>query len=84
MGKAIGRGLPISAIGGRKQIMETVVPGLVSHAGTFNSNPLSVTAGTVALTKILTKNRMHKIAGFSDKLGRTYQEILEDENPAAK
>jgi len=45
---------------------------------------LSVTAGTVALTKILTKNRMHKIAGFSDKLGRTYQEILEDENPAAK
>jgi len=84
MGKAIGGGLPISAIGGRKQIMETVVPGLVSHAGTFNSNPLSVTAGIVTLTEILTKNRMYEITACSEKLAKAYNEIIEDVNLIAK
>ena len=48
VGKAIGGGLPISEVGGKRKIMETVVPGTVSHAGTFNANPLCVAAGIAA------------------------------------
>jgi glutamate-1-semialdehyde 2,1-aminomutase len=84
LGKAIGGGLPISGIGGKKEIMETVVPGLVSHAGTFNSNPLSVTAGIVTLTKILTRNAMHGITSLSEKLAKGYRDIIGDQKLRAK
>lgn len=53
--KALGAGFPISAITGKKEIMEQVVPGKIMHSGTFNANPLVVAASYAALTE-LTKN----------------------------
>ena len=44
LGKAIGGGIPISAVTGSDEIMQTVGPGKTPHAGTFNSNPLSIDA----------------------------------------
>jgi glutamate-1-semialdehyde 2,1-aminomutase len=52
-GKTIGGGLPVGAVGGRKDIMavfdarEGKPP--LPHAGTFNANPMTMTAGRVAL-----------------------------------
>lgn len=55
LGKIIGGGLPIGAVGGRKEIMQLLAPeGDVYQAGTFSGNPLSVNAGLVTL-KILAK-----------------------------
>jgi glutamate-1-semialdehyde 2,1-aminomutase len=49
-GKIIGGGLPIGAFGGRREIMSLVAPaGPVYQAGTFNGNPLSLTAGLATL-----------------------------------
>jgi glutamate-1-semialdehyde 2,1-aminomutase len=49
-GKIIGGGLPIGALGGRREIMSLVAPaGPVYQAGTFNGNPLSLTAGLATL-----------------------------------
>jgi glutamate-1-semialdehyde 2,1-aminomutase len=84
MGKMIGGGIPISAVGGRKDIMSAVVPGLVSHSGTFNSNPLAITAGIVTLTKVLDKNGMEWITGLSEQLASAYNDIIEDEKISAK
>lgn len=78
LGKAIGGGVPISAIGGKRKIMETIVPGAVSHAGTFNSNPLCVAAGMATLTRVLTKNAMAKATQLSEEMTRGYQEIIKD------
>ena len=58
--------------------METIVPGVVSHAGTFNSNPLCVAAGIVTLSKILTKDAMSRAARFSETLAKGYQDLIRD------
>ena len=83
LGKAIGGGVPISAVAGKRKIMETIVPGVVSHAGTFNSNPLCVAAGIVTLSKVLTKASMRRATRFSQTLAKGYQDIIEDEGLAA-
>ena len=79
LGKAIGGGVPISAVAGKRKIMETIVPGVVSHAGTFNSNPLCVAAGIATLSKVLTKPAMNRAARFSRTLAKGYQDVIDDE-----
>jgi glutamate-1-semialdehyde 2,1-aminomutase len=53
MAKIIGGGFPIGAYGGREDIMAltdgTDGPPRVSHAGTFNGNPVSAAAGRASL-----------------------------------
>jgi len=52
-GKVIGGGLPIGAIGGRRDVMETLTPlGSVFHAGTLAGNPLATAAGLAALGEL--------------------------------
>jgi glutamate-1-semialdehyde 2,1-aminomutase len=52
-GKVIGGGLPIGAVGGRRDIMETLSPlGKVFHAGTLAGNPLATAAGRAALREL--------------------------------
>jgi glutamate-1-semialdehyde 2,1-aminomutase len=52
-GKVIGGGLPIGAVGGRRDIMETLSPlGKVFHAGTLAGNPLATAAGRAALAEL--------------------------------
>ena len=52
-GKVIGGGLPIGAVGGRREIMETLSPlGKVFHAGTLAGNPLATAAGRAALGEL--------------------------------
>lgn len=52
-GKVIGGGLPIGALGGRREIMSTLSPlGAVFHAGTLSGNPLATAAGLAALTAL--------------------------------
>src|SRR5207248_9482557 len=46
LGKVIGGGLPLAAVGGRREIMEKLAPlGPVYQAGTLSGNPLAVAAG---------------------------------------
>jgi glutamate-1-semialdehyde 2,1-aminomutase len=52
-GKVIGGGLPIGAVGGRRDIMETLSPlGKVFHAGTLAGNPIATAAGLAALGEL--------------------------------
>ena len=52
-GKVIGGGLPIGAVGGRRDIMETLSPlGKVFHAGTLAGNPLATAAGRAVLGEL--------------------------------
>jgi len=52
LGKAIGGGLPLSAVAGRREIMGLIAQGRVNHMGTLNGNPL-VTAAAVAAIDLL-------------------------------
>ena len=53
LGKIIGGGLPVGAFGGREDVMALFDPSVggaaVAHAGTFNANPMTLTAGTVVM-----------------------------------
>ena len=53
MGKIIGGGFPIGALAGRSDLMEVLDPrGKIlrhPHSGTFSANPISTTAGRVAM-----------------------------------
>lgn len=55
LGKALGAGLPISAVTGPAPMMEPMVAGAVSQRGTYNGNPLS-TAAAIACVDYLAEN----------------------------
>ena len=84
MGKAIGGGYPLSVLGGKRKVMDAIIPGEVAHAGTFNSNPVVVTAGLVTLTKILTREKMAYAARLGNALAHGYSDIIEDAKLKAK
>ena len=53
LGKIIGGGLPIGAIGGRAEVMDSLAPlGKVYQAGTLSGNPVAVAAGLAMLSLI--------------------------------
>jgi len=53
MGKLIGGGFPVGAIAGRSDVMDVMNPladnVLFPHSGTFSANPITMTAGLVAM-----------------------------------
>lgn len=50
LGKILGGGFPIGAVGGRRDIMSLLAPeGPVYQAGTFSGNPITVSAGLATL-----------------------------------
>ena len=53
LGKIVGGGLPLGAYGGRREIMDNVLPaGKVFQAGTLAGNPLAVAAGSATLEEL--------------------------------
>lgn len=53
LGKIIGGGLPVGALGGRAEIMDHLAPlGPVYQAGTLSGNPLAMAAGLATLTEL--------------------------------
>ncbi|MBM3811833.1 MAG: aspartate aminotransferase family protein [Acidimicrobiia bacterium] len=51
-GKAVGGGLPLSLVAGRKEILDLMQGGGVVFGGTFNGNPMSLAAASAALDEL--------------------------------
>jgi glutamate-1-semialdehyde 2,1-aminomutase len=52
-GKVIGGGLPVGALGGRRELLASLAPqGPVYQAGTLSGNPLATAAGLSVLTEV--------------------------------
>ncbi|NYT04426.1 MAG: glutamate-1-semialdehyde 2,1-aminomutase [Candidatus Methanofastidiosa archaeon] len=69
MGKIIGGGFPLAVFGGKKKIMNEVSPeGHVYNAGTFNGNPVSITAGLKTLDILERKETYTKITEMTNKI----------------
>ena len=49
MAKALGGGFPVSAVGGKRSLMESVADGSVLHAGTYNASTLATAAVVASL-----------------------------------
>ena len=71
LGKVIGGGLPLGALGGRRDIMEKLAPlGPVYQAGTLSGNPVAVAAGLATL-------RLVEKKGFLEKIEATTKTLVE-------
>lgn len=51
-GKAIAAGLPLSAVAGRKEILDLIIDGNVAFGGTFNGNCVSLAAAHVTIQEL--------------------------------
>jgi glutamate-1-semialdehyde 2,1-aminomutase len=77
--KALGNGLPIAAIAGKKEIMDKLAPaGSVYQASTFAGNPVSVVAGIATLETLTeAKNTIYpRIAKTCDSLVDGIKDML--------
>lgn len=74
-GKALAGGMPLSAVCGKREIMEVVQPGKVAHMGTFNIHPLSA-AASLATLGILSEND-GQIFTHLTKMGNGCRKALE-------
>jgi glutamate-1-semialdehyde 2,1-aminomutase len=50
----------------------------VAHLGTFNGNPLSMAAGLVTLTQILTRDAYPRLHAMADRLTTGCQEVIDE------
>jgi glutamate-1-semialdehyde 2,1-aminomutase len=77
LGKVIGGGLPVGAVGGRRDIMEKLAPlGPVYQAGTLSGNPVAVAAGLATLRLLDRK--------LFEKVEKTTQALVEGLQAEAK
>lgn len=77
--KAMGGGMVVSAVAGRRDIMKLYGEGSTVHAGTYNSNPLAM-AGTVAALEMLAKDNgaeLNKAHAAGRKLMGGLREVAE-------
>jgi glutamate-1-semialdehyde 2,1-aminomutase len=78
LGKVLGGGFPMGALAGKKEFMERIAPlGDVYQAGTFNGNPISITAGLETL-KHLDRKFYQESEKKGLKMRRGLQDILHD------
>jgi len=78
LGKVIGGGLPVAAVGGRKDIMGKIAPlGPVYQAGTLSGNPVAVAAGLATLELV-------EAPGFQTRIEATTRSLVEGLAAAAK
>ena len=71
LGKYVGGGMSFGAFGGRADIMEHFDPrrpDAFQHAGTFNNNVLTMSAGLVGLTELYTRERAQALNTWGDRL----------------
>ena len=69
LGKIIGGGAPIGAVGGRAEIMRHLAPlGGVYQAGTLSGNPVAVAAGLAMLRLIQSENPYARLDALGKRL----------------
>lgn len=71
LGKVIGGGMPVGALGGRADVMSYLAPeGPVYQAGTLSGNPLAMAAGLATLSEI-------EKPGFFEGLSQTTKALTD-------
>jgi glutamate-1-semialdehyde 2,1-aminomutase len=78
LGKVIGGGMPVGALGGRADIMDRIAPeGPVYQAGTLSGNPVAMAAGLATLNAI-------SAPGFFDALEKKARALTDGLNARAR
>jgi glutamate-1-semialdehyde 2,1-aminomutase len=71
LGKYLAGGMSFGAFGGRRELMaayDPTRPGALFHAGTFNNNVVSMSAGIAGLREVLTTEALDALNARGDRL----------------
>lgn len=80
LGKYLGGGMSFGAFGGRADVMAYFDPtrnGALAHAGTFNNNVLTMSAGIAALIEVLTDEALAELNARGDRLRENLNQLFE-------
>ncbi|UOW01645.1 glutamate-1-semialdehyde 2,1-aminomutase [Agrococcus sp. SCSIO52902] len=81
-GKVIGGGMPLAALGGRRDLMELLAPlGPVYQAGTLSGNPVAVAAGLTTL-RLATDEVYRRLDAAADVITAALADALTAEGVA--
>ena len=81
MGKIIGGGLPVGAIGGKTEIMDYFAPlGPVYQAGTLSGNPLAMAAGIASLKMLRDESPYEELSNYGVRLAEGLREIATEKS----
>lgn len=80
LGKIIGGGFPVGALAGSNKLLKHFAPdkaGFYGHSGTFNGNPVTMTAGIATLTE-LTSAEIERINHLGKQLRAGLRQVLNE------
>jgi glutamate-1-semialdehyde 2,1-aminomutase len=87
LGKIIGGGLPVGAVGGSAEVMSVFDPTSgkprVPHGGTFNANPVTMAAGVAAM-RLWTEAAVARLEQLGDDLRQRANWVLDETGVAFK
>lgn len=79
LGKIIGGGLPLAAVGGKAKWMKELAPdGPVYQAGTLSGNPLAVAAGLAVLDELESNSPYSKLEEYGLKISSGVNNIAQE------
>lgn len=82
LGKIIGGGFPVGAVGGRAEIMETLTPaGNVFQSGTFSGHPVTMAAGLATLEFIAENDVYDHVNDLGRQLRSGLTDLVTDRAP---
>jgi len=76
LAKAIGAGIPCSAIGGTEEAMGMIVRGELEQVGTFNGNPMTMAVMKTNLSEVLTRDAYKEFDRINAGFAKT-QEVID-------
>ena len=78
LAKALSNGLPLAAVAGRADLMESLAPhGPVAHSGTYSGHPLSILAGQATLGALRAPGVYAALNAQADDFYRDLQGIFD-------
>ncbi|QPB43115.1 glutamate-1-semialdehyde 2,1-aminomutase [Rodentibacter haemolyticus] len=78
LGKVIGGGMPVGAVGGKKAVMEYLAPtGPVYQAGTLSGNPIAMAAGIACLTELKQAGNEQQLSTKTAKLAEGFKALAD-------
>jgi glutamate-1-semialdehyde 2,1-aminomutase len=77
LAKALGGGLPSGAIGGSEDVMDVVRTGKAVQVGTYNGNPLVMSAARANLLEVLTPDAYSHLDMLNERILAGCQEVID-------
>jgi glutamate-1-semialdehyde 2,1-aminomutase len=76
MAKALGGGLPVAAVAGRRQILDLIAEREIMQAGTYCTNPVVMAAASATLDELAKPQTYDKLFALGKRLGTGLEEVI--------